>query len=155
MEITYTKELEKAIARYNNAIIKLENLIGAEEVTDKEVLGASHYLQGLADMLRATTGKSVIFEIDNNAYPFAPITAYHIMVKKPTEPKKYKAYTITSIFDRRLYVEDENEIDVTITAENEEEAYNKFVKYIYEHTNYTIEQTRAIIDSHPIHIEEV
>ena len=69
--------------------------------------------------------------------------------------KKYKAYTQADYNAEKFYVEDENQLDKIITADNENVAYMRFVEYIYETSLYSREETSEMLIENPIYIEEV
>lgn len=69
--------------------------------------------------------------------------------------KRFKAYTQKTTFSEKFYIEDENERDLIITAEDANDARSLFNDYIFEHSLYTPHETAAILFANPIYIEEV
>lgn len=67
----------------------------------------------------------------------------------------YKAYTQTDYNSEKFYVEDENQLDKIITADNENIALMRFTEYIYETSLYSREETAEMLVDNPIYIEEV
>lgn len=66
----------------------------------------------------------------------------------------YKAYTQTDWNAEKFFVEDENQLDLVIEAENEDEARELFEAYLYETSLYSDEETADWIKKNPLTIVE-
>lgn len=69
--------------------------------------------------------------------------------------KRFKAYTQRTPLDEKFYIEDENQLDLIIEAEDADDARSEFIDYIFEHSLYNPHETAAILFNNPVHVEEV
>ena len=69
--------------------------------------------------------------------------------------KRFKAYTQRTPLDEKFYIEDENQLDLVIEAEDADDARAEFIDYIFEHSLYKPHETAAILFNNPVHVEEV
>ena len=67
---------------------------------------------------------------------------------------KYRAYTQKDWNAEKFYIEDENQNALTLEADNEEQAKEKFIDYIMLTSPYDYEVTCRWIDETPITVEE-
>lgn len=65
-----------------------------------------------------------------------------------------KAYTQTDWNAEKFYIEDENQLDLVIEAENEDEARELFEAYIYDTSLYSDEETADWLKKNPLTIVE-
>lgn len=69
--------------------------------------------------------------------------------------KYYKAYTQKGFNEEKFYIEDENQIDLIVKAENREEAEKIFIKNIYETSLYNDKITKELLEKNPLTVEEL
>lgn len=69
--------------------------------------------------------------------------------------KQYRAYTQADWNAEKFYIENEEQENLIIEAENEEEAAEMFEEYIYDTSLYSNDETANWLKENPITVEEV
>ena len=67
---------------------------------------------------------------------------------------RFRAYTQKGFNQEKFYVEDENERDLIVQADNAEEARAYFERYIYETSLYSTEETAVWLEENPLYVVE-
>ena len=67
---------------------------------------------------------------------------------------RFKAYTQKGWNQEKFYIEDENERDLVVHADSAEEAESHFIKYIYNNSLYSKEETKKWLEDNPLYLVE-